>query len=228
MKHIRLRYDALIALLALAALVGCQGVSVGKPAVQTPVQTGQLSVTSTINEGNVAVGSNGTKTGTLSAAGASVVVSSVNLGGTNPAEFSITGLSFPVTVTTGQPVSFTVMFSPQASGGASAVASFASDASNSPADASVTGTGVAANAHTVSLSWNASSSPNVVGYNVYRATYGASCGSYSKIGSSASTTYTDSSVVNGHAYCYEATAVDSSDVESPDSSPIADVSIPSS
>jgi hypothetical protein len=192
-------------------------------------QVGQLSVTpSTINTGNVTVGTGGTGTGTLSATEASVVVSSVELGGTNPSEFSVSGLSFPVTITTAKSVTFTVTFKPQSSGGASAVAAFSSNASNSSADANLAGTGVAATAHTVSLSWKASNSPNVVSYNIYRATYTTACGSYSKIGSSANTTYMDSSVVNGQAYCYEATSVNSSDEESTDSSPIADVSIPSS
>ena len=190
-------------------------------------QAGQLSV-SAVNVGSVTVGTNGTNTGTLSASGASVVVSSVSMGGTNPAEFSVSGLSFPVTVTTNQPVVFTVTFAPQASGGASANASFASNASNSPTGATLSGTGVAAPVHTVSLSWIASTSPNVVSYNIYRATFTSACGSYSKIGSSANTTYTDVSVVDGQSYCYEAKAVNSSDEESTDSNPVQNVMIPTS
>ena len=69
---------------------------------------GTLSVTSPIGVGNVVVGTSGTANGTLTASTASVVVSSVTLSGTNPTEFSITGLSFPVTVNVGTPVSFTV------------------------------------------------------------------------------------------------------------------------
>jgi hypothetical protein len=188
-------------------------------------QTSQLSV-SAVSVGNVTVGTSGTSSGTLSATGASVVVSSVSMGGTNPAEFSISGVSFPLTVSTSQSVTFTVTFTPRASGGASAIASFTSNASDTTAGATVTGTGVAATAHTVNLSWDASSSPNIISYNIYRSTYTAACGSYSKIGSSANTTYMDSSVVNGQAYCYETTAVNSSDEESADSAPIQDVAIP--
>jgi hypothetical protein len=189
-------------------------------------QAGQLAVTSSINAGNVTVGTSGTTTGTLTATGASVVVSSVNLGGTNPSEFSVFGLSLPVTVNTGQPVDFTVTFTPQASGGASALATFASNASDSSANANLSGIGVAGTTHTVSLSWDASSSPNVVSYNVYRAGYTTTCGSFSKIGSSANTSYTDNSVVNGQSYCYEATSVNSSDEESTDSTPVTNVAIP--
>jgi fibronectin type 3 domain-containing protein len=118
-----------------------------------------------------------------------------------------------VTVTTSQPVSFTVTFAPGASGVASATASFASTASNSPSTASLTGTGTAAPVHTVALSWTASTTSGVTSYNVYRAVYGTNaCGSYSKIGSTPSsvTAYTDSVVADGTNYCYATTAVDPS------------------
>jgi hypothetical protein len=173
---------------------------------------GTLSI-SPVNVGNVTVGTSGTQTGTLSATGASVSVSSVSLSGTNPSEFSISGLSFPVTVTTSQPVSFTVNFTPGATGAASASASFAGNGSNSPSTATLTGTGTAAPVHTVSLSWTASTSSSITSYNVYRAVYGTtSCGSYSNIGSTSSsiTTYADSVVTDGTTYCYATTAVDAS------------------
>jgi hypothetical protein len=171
-----------------------------------------LSVTNPISMGNVVVGLSGTQTGTLTATGGTVQVSSVNLGGANPAEFSISGLSFPVTVTTSQPVSFTVTFTPAATGAASASASFASNASNSPTMTTLTGTGMPVPVHTVQLSWNASGTEGVTSYNVYRAVFGSSsCGSYSTIGSTSGsvTTYTDNEVTDGTTYCYATTAVDS-------------------
>jgi hypothetical protein len=170
-----------------------------------------LGVTTPINVGNVVVGTSGTQTGTLTATGGTVVVSSVNLGGTNPAEFSVTGLSFPVTVTTSQPVSFTVTFTPAATGAASATASFASNASNSPTSANLTGTGTAAPVHTVALSWTASVTEGVTSYNVYRAVFESNaCGAYSNIGSTpaSTTTFTDNNVTDGTTYCYATTAVD--------------------
>ncbi|MFZ0868435.1 MAG: choice-of-anchor D domain-containing protein [Candidatus Sulfotelmatobacter sp.] len=173
---------------------------------------GTLSASS-VNVGSVVVGTSGTQTGTLSASGASVSVSSVSLSGTNPSEFSISGLTFPVTVTTTQPLTFTVKFTPGATGTASASASFASTASNTPTAASVTGTGTAAPVHTVSLMWTASTTTGVTSYNVYRAIYsGSACGSYTNIGSSPSptTAYTDSVVADGTTYCYATTAIDPS------------------
>jgi len=172
---------------------------------------GTLSV-SPVSAGSVVVGTSGTQTGTLTATGASVSVTSVSLSGTNPSEFSISGLSFPVTVTTSQPVPFTVTFTPGATGTASASASFASTASNSPSAAALAGTGTAAPVHTVSLSWTASTTSGVTSYNVYRAVFGTSCGSYSSVGStpSSTTAYSDSVVADGTTYCYATTAVDPS------------------
>jgi fibronectin type 3 domain-containing protein len=71
----------------------------------------------------------------------------------------------------------------------------------------LTGTGVAALAHSVDLTWQ-ETDPSVVGYNVYRSkTHG---GPYQKINTAldASTTYTDYTVVAGTTYYYVTTAVD--------------------
>ncbi len=178
----------------------------------TTAPTGQLSVSPTsLDFGNVVVGSNGVLNGTLSASGASVTVNSVNV---SSSDFTVGGLTFPVTIPAGQHAQFTVTFTPQATGVASATASFVSDASNSPTVQSLTGTGVTAGAHIVDLSWTASNSQDVTGYNVYRGT--VSGGPYSKINSSldSSTVYTDDSVVPGDTYYYVTTAMNSSDQES--------------
>jgi Abnormal spindle-like microcephaly-assoc'd, ASPM-SPD-2-Hydin len=171
---------------------------------------GTLSATA-VNAGSVVVGTSGTQTGTLTATGSSVSVTSVSLSGANPSEFSISGITFPVTVTTTQPVTFTVSFTPSSSGAASATALFASTAANTPNTASLTGTGTAAPIHSVNLSWKASTTSGLTSYNVYRAVFTASvCGSYSNVGSTASsvTTFTDNLVTDGTTYCYATTAVD--------------------
>jgi len=172
---------------------------------------GTLSVSTPINVGNVVEGTSGTATGTLTASGANVLVSSVSLSGANPTEFAVSGLTYPVTVMVGTPVSFTVTFSPTATGSASANASFTSNASNSPTSATLTGTGTAQPVHTVQLTWVASVTEGVTSYNVYRALYGGTaCGSYSNIGSTSAsvTTFTDDNVTDGTTYCYATTAVD--------------------
>jgi hypothetical protein len=174
--------------------------------------TGQLSVSpSTIAVGNVVVGTSGSQTGTLSATGASIVVSAADVASS---EFSIGGLSFPITIAAGQSANFTITFTPQSSGLAASSVSFASNASNSPDSGTLTGTGVAAPAHSVSLSWNADGSPNVVGYNVYRRI--GTSGSFSQINTALVpvTTYMDTSVTDGETYYYETTAVNSSGEQS--------------
>jgi len=73
--------------------------------------------------------------------------------------------------------------------------------------------------HVVDLSWKASTSSDVVGYNVYRSLDGAT---WKKINASltASTLYSDSTVANSTTYYYAATAVDISGKESSKSSSI--------
>jgi fibronectin type 3 domain-containing protein len=90
--------------------------------------------------------------------------------------------------------------------------------------------GTGASAHTVGLSWDASTSAEVSGYNVYRAVYNYSCGSFLKINSVliTSTSYTDSEVTIGASYCYATTAVSTSGAESGYSNAVSSVQIPAS
>ena len=171
---------------------------------------GQVAVSPTsFSFGNVVIGSNSALNGSLTASSASVTVTSAGL---NNGEFVLSGISLPATLTAGQSAPFTVTFTPQTSGATSASLSFSSNASNSPAVQSMTGTGTAATQHTVDLTWNASTS--AVGYNVYRSS--VSGGPYSMINTSldGTTAYTDSTVVSGQTYYYVATAVDGSSNES--------------
>lgn len=62
--------------------------------------------------------------------------------------------------------------------------------------------------HSVVLTWSASTTPGVTGYNIYRATLPS--GPYEKLNAStiAELTYTDSDVISGQTYFYVTTAVD--------------------
>ncbi len=175
----------------------------------TGMAQGQLAVTpASANFGSVTVGTSKTQAGTLSASGSSVTLSSATL---NSPEFSLSGLTFPLTIAAGQSLPFTLTFTPQTSGSASAIGSFTSNASNSAAE-TLTGTGAAPPQHSVNLSWNETSP--VVGYNLYRGSQ--SGGPYTKINSAldASTSYTDGFVQAGQIYYYVITALDSSGTES--------------
>jgi hypothetical protein len=202
-----------LTVLALAAcLCGCGGSSSsGTGSTGGNGDASQLTSTpGTIDFGSVVVGRSKTQNGTLVAGGANVTVSAASWDGGG---FSLSGITFPVMVPVGHTVSFTVTFSPQTGGSSNGQVSFYSDASNSPAALSLTGNGMAAQ-HSVSLSWNASTS-EVAGYNIYRSA--GPNGPFSKLNSPLITglSYSDSNVQSGATYYYAATSVDSSNVESP-------------
>jgi hypothetical protein len=83
-------------------------------------------------------------------------------------------------------------------------------------NASLGQTCITYNTHAATLSWTASTSPNIQGYNIYRGT--TSGGPYpTKVNTSLVTTglsFTDSTVLAGQVYYYVATAVDISGNES--------------
>ena len=177
----------------------------------TGASVGQLTVSpSTLNFGSVIVGQSKSLSATLSATGSNVTVSSAGFG---TSEFTLSGVSFPLTITAGQSASFNVVFTPQSSGSASDSVSYASNASNSPAVEALTGSGTPPPTHNVDLSWTQSTS-SVVGYNIYRGS--KSGGPYNKINSvlDAGTSFTDSSVLAGTTYFYVTTAVDGNGMES--------------
>jgi hypothetical protein len=74
------------------------------------------------------------------------------------------------------------------------------------------GPGVSPAAHSVFLSWNASTSSDIVGYNVYRAT--SSSTTYAILANSPLLNYTDETVQAGQTYTYVVTAVNSAGEES--------------
>jgi Cep192 domain 4/Abnormal spindle-like microcephaly-assoc'd, ASPM-SPD-2-Hydin len=177
----------------------------------TGASAGQLALTpSTVNFGNVVVGASQSQTETLTVSGAGVTITSAS---SSNAEFALSGLSLPVSLSAGQSASFTARFAPQASGTTSGTITFVSNATNGPVAESVAGTGIAPPQHTVSLSWTASTS-TVVGYNVYRGTQ--SGGPYAAVTTApdAGTTYTDNTVQAGATYYYVVTAVSATGTES--------------
>ena len=213
---------ALLTVLACIGLTGCAGVSSGVQNSnsnsnpnpnqnQNPASAGQLSVSpTTMNFGSVAVGAQSVLTGTLTASTSDVNVTSAAWNGPG---YNISGITFPVKVATGTSVNYTVTFTAPASGASSGSVSFVNDGASSPVVQTLDGNGAQAGAHTVALTWDASTS-SVIGYNVYRGTQPG--GPYQKLTSSLepNTTYTDESVLSGTTYYYVTTAVNSSQVES--------------
>jgi Ig-like domain-containing protein/centrosomal CEP192-like protein len=174
--------------------------------------SGPLSIsTSTLSFGNVSVGSGSVLGVTFTNSGSvNINISNVIIAGPG---FTASGLPAGLVLTSRQAASLSATFAPAAAGSVTGSVSVTSDASNSPATITLSGTGVQPVAHSAGLSWIASPS-TVIGYNVYRATI--SGGPYTLLNSSLvpTTQYSDANVQSGQTYYYVVTAVDSSKMES--------------
>jgi hypothetical protein len=170
--------------------------------------------TASLNFSSVNIGSKSSLPVTFTNNGNSnVTVSNVSLSG---AGYTVSGVQTGSILTPGQAATMSVTFAPATAGSLPGSVTVTSNASNSPATVTLSGTGVQAAPHSVSLTWTASTS-TVTGYNVYRAT--VSGGPYTKMNSSviAATSYVDSAVTAGQTYYYVVTSVDSGGVESANS-----------
>jgi hypothetical protein len=184
-------------------------------ALQLGTAAATLSVNATsIAFGNVNLNTAATQSVTLSSTGtAAVTVSAAAASGTG---FTISGGSFPVTLSPNQTATISAQFDPTVAGAATGQLTITSNSSTgSSTVVSLSGTGAAV-PYQVNLSWSApaSSSDPVAGYNVYRAPSGST--NYQQINSAAVTqaTYVDSTVLNNLTYDYIVESVDSSGVTS--------------
>jgi hypothetical protein len=164
--------------------------------------------------GNVTVNTTSTQSVTLTSTGTgSVTVSAATLTG---AGFTLSGVTLPVTLASGQTATLEVQFEPTTAGTATGQLTISSNSStNGTATIALSGTGTAA-FYAVNLSWNAptSSIDPVAGYNIYRALSGSS--TYVLLNSSidTETSYVDSTVVSGKAFDYITKSLDAAGVES--------------
>ena len=178
--------------------------------------SGTLGVTpGSMSFGSITIGTTQTQSGSLTASGGSVTVSSSS---SSNSAFTLGGVTLPVTLAAGQNLPFTVTFAPTSTATASANISFFTSNSTSASE-TASGSGATIQ-HTVDLSWSASTSTSISGYNVYRGT--VSGGPYTRITSALdfSLNYSDSTVQSGKTYYYVTTAVDSSGAESSYSSQV--------
>ena len=159
------------------------------------------------------------QTVTLSNTGnAALSITGLALTGTNASDFAQTN-TCGSSVAAGANCTIAVMFTPSVTGTEAASLSIADNSSGSPQTVSLSGAGT----HDVILSWTASTTPGVVGYDVYRGT--TSGGPYpTELNSTPvnGTTYTDATVQAGQTYYYVVTAVASDDVtQSADSNQVS-------
>ena len=148
------------------------------------------------------------QTVTLSNTGnAALSITSLALTGTNASDFAQAN-TCGSSVAAGANCTIAVMFTPSVTGTEAASLSIADNRSGSPQTVPLSGAGT----HDVILSWTASTTSGVVGYNVYRGTTSGG-ESATPLNSSPinGTTYSDETVQAGQTYYYVVTAVASDD-----------------
>jgi hypothetical protein len=149
------------------------------------------------------------QTVTLSNTGtATLGITSIGLTGANASDFAQSN-ACGSSLAAGANCTIVVMFTPSLAAAEKASLTITDNASGSPQTVSLSGTGT----HDVILSWAASPTSGVVGYNVYRGS--TSGGPYSTLLNSTpvnGTTYTDETVQAGQTYYYVVTAVGSNGV----------------
>ena len=176
------------------------------------------SSSTTLAFGNVNLSVSSSQSVTLTNAGnSSVTISNLVVAG---AGFTAGGGVSGLVLSAGQTATLNATFAPAATGNATGSMTVTSNASNSPLTITLSGTGVAQVAHSVSLNWTASTSP-VAGYNVYLGT--VSGGPYTRLNTSAIATidYTDSSVQAGQTYYFVVTSIGSDGFESANSGQVS-------
>jgi Abnormal spindle-like microcephaly-assoc'd, ASPM-SPD-2-Hydin len=212
--HVRALLSMVLLLFVIRGLSGCAGIvssaaSQAKPAASPAA----LTITpSSATFGNVTVGTSNSQPIQLSnSGGVALTITQISATGSG---FSTGTVAVPISLNPGQSTVFNVQFSPSAVGSASGSVTVTSDAPNSPATISLSGSGVQAVAHSVALNWLASPSSTATGYNVYRSEISGS--GYIRINSSvlSSLAYTDRAVLGAQTYYYVATAVDANGDES--------------
>jgi len=169
------------------------------------------SSSSSLSFGSVDVSGSSAQKVTLTNAGNfSVTISNVTVSG---AGFNAAGVSSGLILSPGQAATLTATFAPSGAGSVTGSVSVSSNATNSPDIISLSGTGVAAPNHSVTLSWSPSTS-TVMGY--YSYVSAQSGGPFTKMNSMPvpATTYTDTAVQAGQTYYFVVTSVNSKNEES--------------
>ncbi len=185
--------------------------SAGGVSEEFPLQLNVAAPGLTINAASVAFGNvqvNTTVTQSVAVTASGPVPFAVTAATVQGAGFSISGATFPLTLTDGQTATINVMFDPTAAGASTGQLIIASSSlTGGESVVSLSGTGELLE---VNLSWNApSSSPDpIAGYNVYRALSGS--GSYEQLNPSivTQTSYVDLTVSGGQTYDYVVESVD--------------------
>ena len=188
-------------------LSGCIGATGG----DSDGASGLTPTPTSVSFGNVNTDSNSTRSVTVTnSSSSSVTVSNVSISG---AGFNASGVPAGLILTPGQTAALAVTFAPASTGGVTGEVTVTTNFSSTPLSIALSGTGVAASTHSVTFTWNASTS-NVIGYRAYRATTPG--GPYTSLNSTVNPQlrWTDSTVQAGTTYYYVVTSVAADTVES--------------
>ena len=146
-------------------------------------------------------------------------ITSLAIGGGNSSDFAETADTCGSSVVAGGSCTIGITFTPSLAGAETASITFTDNAGSSPQTVALSGTG----AHDVILTWTASTTSGVAGYNVYRGTTSGG-ESVTPLDPTpiAGTAFTDANVVAGQIYYYLVTAVAADGTEqSPGSSEVS-------
>jgi hypothetical protein len=182
---------------------------------------------SSLSFGGLAIGGSLAQTVTLTNIGnASVTVYNVSVSG---AGFTPSGLTIGQILAPGSSATMLVVFLPLLNLNTNGSVTITSNANNSPLTISLSGGGTQSGSHSVTLTWTPSATSTVIGYNVYRSSYSGGESQSGPINGTAlvyGASFVDTNVAAGATYYYAVTAVDSSGVESADSTEVS-AAIPS-
>ncbi len=175
--------------------------------------------------GSVTIGDTPSQSVTFKNTGnASADISSVSLTGNS---YTLSGVTSNLVLAPDQSANLTVKFGPKTTGSLPGKVTISSNAAGSPLVIQFSGAGAdKSQQHSVVLNWDQGTS-QVVGYFIYRGSKPS--GPYAKLNAQATSeaSYTDNSVVGGQTYYYVVTSVNSENIESAYSEPVA-VTVPSS
>ena len=199
------------ALFTVVVSNGFGSVSSGPAPLLTNTSAGHLSGSASgLTFGNVSIGLSNTMSVTFTNTSAFYVnILNVSLAG---AGFSASGVESGLTIAPGESEILNVTFAPAGIANVTGSITITSDAENSPATVSLSGSGVLP-PHAVTIGWTAAS-PAPFGYNVYRATN--PLGPYTELNATplVTTSFTDITVLPGQTYMYWVTTIDADTVQS--------------
>ena len=195
----------------------------------TGVSTGVTLSPSSVAFGNQAVGAaSSAHTVTLTNSGSSTLsISGIAVFGTNASDFAQNN-TCGSSVAAGGTCNIVVLFTPSALGARAGVLSVSDNATGSPHSVTLSGTGASTGGHTVALTWTASPTAGILGYNIYRGTTsGGESTTPINADPVSGTAFTDDVVTAGAEYFYVVTSVSSDGVTQSAESPEASAVVPS-